>query len=362
VYDEALRAENLSGSYSHAVAGSDVDPPGPNNVENITQNSVTGSLDASATASTGEIDLGQNATFTVQTLGGIAPLRYVWSDLPLGCTGVSAPVIVCHPTDAGRSTANVTVTDAVGDQATAVVGLLRVEPALAVTWGHAPSQTDAGATVSYTVAVAGGLGPYSCAWSVNGVTEVDSQPCGAAFNVTWTGPAPANQTVGVRVTDELGGLIESSWIESVQLPPSVGIIRATSNVTPIISGADVQLFANAGNGTGPYSWAWFLGLNLLAGGPNGPELNWTAPAPGTYSFTVQVVDSDGEVNMSAPWIVTVHAVPAHTTAPVPASAGFTELDGFFLISGVAVLAAGILAYAAAGRTGPKRPGRGPFAS
>ncbi|MCI4323900.1 MAG: hypothetical protein L3K03_07805 [Thermoplasmata archaeon] len=361
-YNQTLTAGSLTGSYVRELTGSAVDPPYPNNQENITKNSFGGRLGAIAGVSSPEIDLGQNATFSVRTLGGVAPLQFVWGDLPVGCGSASTPTLVCHPSSSGLSFPNVTVTDAAGDHTTVLANALLVEKPLGVRGFRGALPTDAGATSSYNVSVTGGLGPYLCAWSVDQQVEAAPEPCAVPFNMTWTVPAPSNQTVTVVVTDGLDGTATTSWVQVVQPPPSVEILKVVANESRLVPGTAVQLTATAENGTGPYHYAWFIGASPASSGPEGPELNWTAAATGEYSFTVQITDAAGEENLSVPWVVSVLGPAPNSNSIGSSGGGSSNLDAWYALAAVVVVAVAMGAFVLTRRRPPRSDDSGPHAS
>ncbi len=79
-------------------------------------------------ASPNTITTGEQTILTVATTGGEAPLSYVYTNLPPGCSGSSTASLPCTPTSAGNFTITVTVSDPLGDHSLSTVQLT-IEPA-----------------------------------------------------------------------------------------------------------------------------------------------------------------------------------------------------------------------------------------
>lgn len=74
-------------------------------------------------ASPPAITLGQSSVLAVVVTGGSSPLSYNYSGLPPGCVSRNASSLTCEPTQVGRFTVSVIVTDSRGRQAEAETNL-----------------------------------------------------------------------------------------------------------------------------------------------------------------------------------------------------------------------------------------------
>ncbi len=74
-----------------------------------------------------EIGLGATSTLVAQTSGGVAPLAYSYSGVPLGCGFPDAPIWNCTPAEPGTYGIGVEVTDAAGTTVNGTATLIVVE-------------------------------------------------------------------------------------------------------------------------------------------------------------------------------------------------------------------------------------------
>ncbi len=201
---------------------------------------------------------GSSGTATVAITGGTPPFGYNWQ--PSGQTIATA-------TGLSAGTHNVTVTDASGCNATALV--LVTEPSgLGVTTNSSDPSCFGSNDGSYTALGNGGTMPYSYLWS-NGATT----------------PGISNLTAGlycVTVTDNNN--CSAVACNTLTNPP---VLTNTLTVTGNAScngSTDGSISANVGGGTTPYTFVW--NHNPTLNGPIASNLN-----PGTYNLTVS--DANG---------------------------------------------------------------------
>lgn len=150
-------------------------------------------------------------TFVGSAAGGVAPYTYAWA-FPTGtpATGAGPTATTTYATAAPPTkTITLTVTDGAGTTATATLSLTvtPLPPAPAVTLTLAPLPPVGGYTgpiaITATAAVTPGtgVGPFTYAWTLNGVPV----PAAAAATLTRTYAAAAGaQTLVVTVTDAFG--------------------------------------------------------------------------------------------------------------------------------------------------------------
>jgi hypothetical protein len=309
-------------------------------------------------------DVGALYSQTFAATGGVAP--YLWSvsagSLPGGLSLSSTGQLTGTPTAAGTSNFTVQAADSYGDSATATFALT-INSAPAITTTSPLPGGFVGANYSQGVTVSGGTAPFY--WGVTLGTlpsglSLDSASCPPITRaLVEPGPSqsaakrtrlpnssarvkphqapPANvclidgtpQTAGtsnftMTVKDAAGATASAQFSLTVSLPLPL-IITTTSPLPSSDVGVPYSLTFTATGGTGGYNWSLIAGtlpsgLSLTSGGTCGVEVCTIAGTPtaaGTSNFTVQVVDSAGDV-ATAPFTLTINLAPAITTSsPLP---------------------------------------------
>ena len=193
---------------------------------------------------------------SVNAAGGTAPYSYSWA--PGGILTSTAINLA-----AGNYT--VTVTDANGCTTSAAAVVQQPSP-LTLAMSSTPALCNGAASGNAAVAVTGGTGGYSYAWTpCNASTQNAGNLHAGSYMVTVTDAHGCMSTASVNVTE----------------PPPINL---TTSSTPAICGAsNGSASVNAGGGAAPYSYLW-----SPAGGTSA-----TAPNLPAGSFTVLVTDANG---------------------------------------------------------------------
>jgi len=138
------------------------------------------------------VDAGVPFTMTADVLGAFPPLVYLWSSPAFG-TSRNASWTVVLPTP-GSATVALAVADAASDLENTTLTLVATPPP-ALTAAAASPVADVGVPIAVSLAIAGGVPPYTLAWSMpdgtgNGSIVVDA-PATVVVPVTpsVTGPA-----------------------------------------------------------------------------------------------------------------------------------------------------------------------------
>jgi hypothetical protein len=228
---------------------------------------------------------------SLQASGGVPP--YTWSipaeSLPPGITlNAATGSLAGTPTTPGLYEFNVTVTDSVGDTASAVLGLTVLSTLAIVTTSLPPAELDVPYTA--TVVAEGGITPYT--WALTG----GLLPPGLAFQpasatIAGTPTAAGTYTFTVTVTDSAGSSASASFTLIVATPVAI----TTSSLSPGEVGLAYSATLAASGGVPPYTWAVTAG-NLPTGlglNPATGTISGTPATSGSFSFTVQVTDSAG---------------------------------------------------------------------
>jgi hypothetical protein len=255
-----------------------------------TTGNMTAMLALTATVST-DTEVGAPYSQLNTVSGGTAPYTYAITagSIPTGTTfSTTTGTVSGTPTAPGAFAYTVQVTDNLGATASASTsGTIAVTVTMAAT----PSaQTEVGVPYSQTNVASNGLTPYI--YSVSGGTL----PGGTTLNTT-TGTVSGTPTTAgtfaytIRVTDHDGQI--ATAVTSGTIAATVTLV-ATPSPTLEVGGSYSQINTVSG-GTAPYTYSISAGsiptgtaLNTATGTVSG-----TPVAPGAFSYTVQVTDSDG---------------------------------------------------------------------
>lgn len=244
---------------------------------------------------------GQVVQLFPEVFGGTGPYQYVWTPAAnLSCSDCPSPDAFVSQT----TTYQLTVMDALGEEATATTVVTVLPPIAPVITVESPACSFLGG--SMTVTVTGGLPPYAFQWSNAATTPtITNMPAG---------------TYCVTVTDSWG-CAETACDNILQSSP----IIITNNVTPAScqSTADGAISVIASGGTPPYAYS-------LNGIPNaGPVL--TGLPVGEY--TIQVTDAIGCAQIQTFYVGSNLVVDASGAGFLDCTTGTAALQGFVTPSG-----------------------------
>ena len=199
----------------------------------------------------------------------------------------------------------------------AIAVALKAAPLVSGTVSPAVAAIDVGQTIGLTISSAtGGSPPYTYQWySATSTSTCGSgtlivgatgqaytppaQPVGSYYYCVWTtdSSTPTNQVV-------------HSNVANITVNPALSV-TITPSAPSIDSGQSVQLTANLSGGTGPYTYAWFLGATC-SGVPVATTLSYTTPvltSNATYCVSVTDDSASSPVTANATVEVTVHSPP-----------------------------------------------------
>ncbi|MBL7718730.1 MAG: T9SS type A sorting domain-containing protein [Flavipsychrobacter sp.] len=241
---------------------------------------------------------GASGAASITAVGGTLPYSYDWQ--PGGMNTPSVTGLV-----AGTYTA--TVTDANG---CITAQTYTISEPTAITYQASQSNVlcNGGASGTATIAVAGGVAPYTYNWLPTGGTAA-----------TETGLTAGTYTV--NVTDDNGCMV--SEVYTITEPATLTVF-ATAN-SPVCSGQDLNLTGTVAGGTAPYSMSWYGPNNYSSSMAISTISNVQVAAAGTYTFSV--TDNNGCVS-SALTAVAVNETPQVTTQPQPVTACFGTSASF----------------------------------
>ena len=210
--------------------------------------------------------------------GGTPPFTYSWTlnGNPVG-TGTTIPVDATAP-----GTYTVTVNDncAGVQQGTITVSVL--PPAvLAVTASPDVELPCQGSVLLEVLNVAGGVGPYTYAWTLNGTNQGN----GTTLNV----PAGSPGAYVVSVQDACGGSGSATVQVSPPNMPTLTITPGGPYTVPCLGDA-ATLTPGVTGGDGQYTYTWTDDAGTSLG--SGPSL--TVPVTGDVTYTLEVADNCGQ--------------------------------------------------------------------
>ncbi|MBI5541402.1 MAG: gliding motility-associated C-terminal domain-containing protein [Bacteroidia bacterium] len=237
----------LAGSYTVTVRDA-------NNCSSVSTVSVnnTGAPSVSLTASSNVSCFGgSNGSATISATGGTPGYSYLWSN---GGTGTSISGVVSN-------SYSVTVTDALGCQASTSVNITQPTAVSATVTGNVSPLCFGGTNGTATVSASGGTPGYTYLWSNSATTATATGLGAGSYSVTVYDSRSCSSTSSTNIT-------QPSQLSSV--------ISSTTNVN-CNSGSDGSASVTASGGTVSYTYLWSNG---------GSTATITNLATGSYSVTV----------------------------------------------------------------------------
>jgi hypothetical protein len=232
-----------------------------------------------------------NGSATVSATGGVPNYSYAWS------TGAGGPTL----TGLAEGTYTCTVTDALGCSVVHTVNITAPD-ALAVAINQTNVSCSGNNDGSLGVAVTGGTGPYTYAWTPNLGT-------GAIL----TGLAVGNYSV--TITDANGCSTLRNF--SLSQPAPLSATLATTDVN-CFGGNDGTALAIVTGGTPPFTYSW-----IAPGGGTPDPLNLVS---GTYTVTITDANGctfTGSVTINQPQQLLVSNQPQNATINAGGNATYT---------------------------------------
>ncbi|HEV2828469.1 MAG TPA: immunoglobulin domain-containing protein, partial [Pyrinomonadaceae bacterium] len=307
---------------------------GTANIDVIADNqTVTATVTVGSNATTDPADQmvceGATANFTTNS-SGPGPFTYVWKKgatvLNNGDLG-GRVTITSGSNTSTLSISNVQASDAdtytveaTGACSTATqTATLSINPPTTTT-DPADATVCQGATANFST-TAGGTGPFSYAWTLDGSPFNGNSP---SINVPTGSLSVGNHTVAVTTTGACGSASQSATL-TVQ--------EGTSTTDPadatVCQGATAS-FSTTASGTGPFSYAWTLDGSPFNG--NSPSINVPTGSLSVGNHTVAVTTTGGCGSASQSATLTVQPTtttsdPADVAVCQGATANFSTTAG-----------------------------------
>jgi YVTN family beta-propeller protein len=230
------------------------------------------------------VDLGESTTAEVFASGGAGESTVNYSNLPPGCATESALNLSCTPTASGVWDVQVTVTDSIGDTATASATLnVGSKIDLTATFGTTIGpEIDVNQTFVSTAFATGGSPAYTYSWTWgDGSTSSGS-------SVSHVYKLPGEYPVVVTATDEAGGTAMQS--SSVQVFPDPESTPRALPSTETEVGVPIELNGNVTGGASAAIARWNFGPGDSV---SGVEVLHAWDHAGTFQANFTYNDSSG---------------------------------------------------------------------
>ncbi len=241
----------------------------------------------SGPASLGSVATGQAVSGAYTATGGLAPYNWSLAGAPAGITIDAGGKLSGSLATPGSSGFTVQVTDALSTTATVSVSV----SAFGILTTSLPSASTL-TTYNSAITIAGGTAPFS--YAATGL------PDGLSLNGgTLTGQAvnPGTATITIVVTDAKGLSATVSYSLTVTGPGPLAIPKTA--LPDGTAGTPYSQTLTATGGQPPYTWS-LTGGALPAGFSISPAgvVSGLSNDPGTASFGVQVVDTNGTTKLA----------------------------------------------------------------
>jgi YVTN family beta-propeller protein len=173
------------------------------------------------------IEVGQNASFSADVSGGIAPYSYIWTlddNVISRTTNTRTTTLIGNLSYLGVDKLAVVATDKLGSKATNSVFII-INPVkntaehysfLSASFQNSTSTLDQGQAENIAVNVIGGMPQFTYAWALDG-TELTQNGASMTFNANTTDIG--SHELSVNVTDSVGEVASASQTVTV-LPPT----------------------------------------------------------------------------------------------------------------------------------------------
>jgi uncharacterized protein (TIGR03437 family) len=191
-----------------------------------------------------------------------------------------------------------------------------------------------GAAYSFSFAADGGLAPY--AWSVASGALPAGLNLGPSGSLTGTPTGAGQFAFTTLVTDYAQGPSAQTASKTFMLRVSPALSVTTTSPINATAGSSLTLILTAAGGTPLYLWTLAAGSQLPPGfmlDASSGFLSGTPTTAGTYSFTVNVMDSASNNTSKALVMIVAPALAITTASSPPSAAAGTNYSVTFAVSG-----------------------------
>jgi hypothetical protein len=269
------------------------------------------------------------AIFSAQVTGGTGALTYQWDAVPGGSIGNAQGITVdVSAWSIGAHIINLTVTDSAARTATAQISVTITEMSILVLPADG-NTTEAGYTVWFSAAASGGIGPYSCAWTMDGAAMNNT----CAFSRNNIAVGNHNISVVVRDSSIPAASANSAFqIQILPLTPLALSIISPASASSFNIGDTVSFSASLSGGVRPYTaFRWLSSINgVLRNGTaafmDETSLVFSSTLLNAGNHTISLSVTDGAGNVITRSVNITVSIPAPLTASIesPADGDFFE--------------------------------------
>jgi Putative Ig domain len=280
------------------------------------------------------LDQGQVVTVTATIVNDSTNKGVTWSLSGQGSLSGQSGASVTYVAPSSVSTATkvtVTATSVANTKATASIAI-QVNPPPSITTTSLPAgiagtcygqvSTGSGVTCNgATMNLSGGTSPYTWGVVAGGLPPGLTLSSSAGL-ITGTPTTPGTFNATFRLTDAAGLSSTAALSITIANPPALAVSTTALPTAAINISYNVTLAASGG--VAPYIWSLASGSSSLPAGLNLSPSGVISGAPtalGTFSFTVQVTDSEGPAPVSATATLSI------IVNPMPFSITTTSLPG-----------------------------------
>jgi YVTN family beta-propeller protein len=247
--------------------------------------------------------VGVTSQLNVSAFAAGGPVSYQYLGLPPGCASANLSVLNCTPLRTGLFPITINVTDPQGRFIVTTVDLAVLAGLSVGTVTAHPVGGIVNETRAVSVAVAGGVGPYTYRWS--GLPPGCPTKPSASFlcvpNVAGT------YSIQATVNDSEGVSIASTAAANISVFRGLTLLLG-SNHSEIDLGQSVNLSGQSAGGSGVAAFVW-AGLPPGCVGSNVSSLNCTPTRTGQFTVFLNATDLGGAGNGSSRIGLRVNADP-----------------------------------------------------
>jgi len=228
--------------------------------------------------------VGDSVSYQMKARGGQLPNTWTIAALPAGLSMAPSGMITGTPATAAVTSTTATVTDHANRNNTGSVTFTVVKPPTPTVPASVTSY--AGNAYSLTLAVTGGVSPYT--WAVSGL------PPGLAFNATTLAIAGTPTTAGaypvsVTVTDANQRAVTATYTHTVNPALTLGALAGQT----IDLASKLSFTAVAAGGDGNYTYSATGMPTGVSINQNNGKVNSKSDASGRFLPTITVTDGSG---------------------------------------------------------------------
>lgn len=257
------------------------------------------------------VDVNQNLSLAVTASGGDGTYTYDWNGLPPGCTSVNNSTLHCTPTSTGNYSVYVIVFDSLGLENSSAPDSVEVfGPLQILSFRALPSALDVGQSSTFTAIVGGGSSGLAWKWFglPSGCPSINSR------SLVCTPRSPGTFGITAEVMDSSGSLATTQALTLV-IDSRLTASAPNASATGRDVGQQLTIRDGAAGGSGGYSFAWY---GLPPGCPHSNSSVISCQLAGTggvYNVSVNVTDSNHEMNSSPSRTLTLSIWPTISGLP-----------------------------------------------